>query len=103
MRLMAADAAQPGSFRRPSEVHAADQPEGLAALPLEHGRDRQEQLIDAIPADQLPKELRTTFGKDRAIPLGVERPEDVIDVDRVGIGNRSHLAGLRQDRAEPLG
>src|SRR5438309_1167845 len=103
MRFVAPHAAQPASFRRPSEVHAADHPEGLVALPLEHGRDRQEQLIDPVLADQLPKELGTTFRKDGAIALAVQRIEDVVDVDRVGVGNGSHLAGLRQDGAKALG
>ena len=75
MRFVAPDAPKPASFRRPSEVHPADQPKGLVALPLEHGRDRQEQLIDPILADQLPKELGTTFRKDGAIALGVQRIE----------------------------
>ena len=95
MGLVAPDTEQPASFRRPTEIDSADHPEGLIALAFEDGRDGQEQLIDAIVAYELPKELGTAFGKNGAIAVSMERIEDVIDVDQVAIGKRSHFGGLR--------
>src|SRR5207302_11453512 len=100
--FVAPNAEQPALLRRAAETETTDQSERLIALSLEHGRDRQEQLIDAIVAHELSKEPGTAFGKDGAIAVGMQRIEDVIDVDRVAVGDGSHLAGLGRHRAEPL-
>src|SRR5256885_15169557 len=101
--FVAPNAEQPALLGRAAEAETTDQSEGLIALSLEHGRDRQEQLIDAIVAHELSKEPGTTFGKDGAIAVGMQGIEDVIDVDRVAVRNCSNLAGLGQHLAEPFG
>src|SRR5438552_271638 len=100
---MAVDAEEPASLGHPTEIDATDHAEGLIALAFEDRRDRQEELIDAIAAHKLPKELGTAFGKNGAIAVGMQRLEDVVDIDRVVVGKRSHIGSLRKYRAKPFG
>src|SRR5256885_5603439 len=94
--FVAPNAEQPASLRRPAEIDAPDHPERFVALAFEDRRDGQEQLIDAIVAYELSKEPGTTFGKDGAIAIGMQRIEDAINANRVAVGNGSHFGGLRQ-------
>ena len=91
--FVAANAEQPASFRSSTEIDAADQPEGFTALAFQDRRDRQEELIDAIAAHDFSEELWTAFGKDGAVAVGAQRIEDIVNVDRVGVGNGSHVGG----------
>src|SRR5438132_1323289 len=104
MRLVAPDAEQAAALRRPTKVHPMDEPEGpVTLLAGDDGGDRQEQLIDPAAGDESAEQLGTTFGKDRAVAVGLQCLEDVVDADPLSIGNSAHLGGLRQRRAEALG